>query len=98
MELDGYFVKAETMEALNGYIQGLEDTWGDGSLIKTLRSLIAQFEPVSGNNDTESELASRELHGVGMDLWGEDTSPKVDVAAKLKARLLTQKPKPKFII
>ena len=77
------------MNELNELVEAISkaNAWSLKSLSTQLRELLTQFEPVSGNQDTEAELAARELHGVGMDLWGEDTSPKVDIAAKLKARL-----------
>lgn len=94
MEVSGYFINDEQMEKLRNVASRISDIhWREDAvnLSLFLGEILDQLEKVNGNSDTETEMATRELHGIGMDLWGEDNSPKVDVAAKLKARLILPK-------
>ena len=91
MEVSGYFVREEAMKNLSDIAEKLYWTYGIYNMSSEIRDIIKASERVAGNADTEAELAGRELHGVGIGLWDEDNTPKIDVAAKLKARLLAKK-------
>ena len=91
MEVKGYFLPEEKMSELKDCIVEFHNGLCDiESSSQTLYKILDSLEFISGNQDNEAEANGRDLHASSFSLWDDD-SPKVDVAAKLKARIILPK-------
>jgi inorganic triphosphatase YgiF len=93
MEVNGFFVSQEAMRRLQKVFDGLKEKNDPNSnlLAVKLSEAMSLFEPVNGNAETEEEQKLRDLKGSVLELWKyEENTPNIDIAEKLRRRLLTK--------